>query len=124
MRTTVAIPSDKKTVIRALLLAFVLSWLLTTPLLAGEASFTAKPAAKQADGKTTVTFAVSEPTDVEVAILDTHGAVVRHLAAGVLGGKEAPPAPVVRGLAQSLVDRKSTRLNSSHSAKSRMPSSA
>src|SRR5262249_9854536 len=89
--------------IRTLLVAFVLSWLVTPPLRAADASFTAKPAVKQADGKTTLTFTVSGPTDVEVAILDTHGAVVRHLGAGVLGGKEAPPLPLVPGLAQSLV---------------------
>ena len=103
MRTTVATPPDNETVIRALLVAFVLSWLVAAPLRAGEAAFTAKPAVKQADGKTTITFTVSGPTDVEVAILDAHGAVVRHLAAGVLGGKEAQPAPLVPGLAQSLV---------------------
>ncbi|MFW6162954.1 MAG: hypothetical protein ACODAJ_09305, partial [Planctomycetota bacterium] len=47
-------------------------------------------------------FAVSAPTDVEVAVLDAEGAVVRHLAAGVLGGQNPPPAPLQPGLAQSL----------------------
>ena len=73
-------------------------------LVAGEstASFTTKPSVSRIDGKTTVSFAVAAPTDVEVAIVDAKGVVVRHLAAGVLGGKEAPPAPLKTGLAQSV----------------------
>jgi DNA-binding beta-propeller fold protein YncE len=49
-----------------------------------------------------VSFEVSRPTDVEVAVLDATGAVARHLAAGVLGAKDAPPAPLQSGLAQSI----------------------
>jgi len=41
-------------------------------------------------------------TDVEVAILDARGNVVRHLAAGVLGGESPPPSPLKAGLSQSL----------------------
>jgi len=67
-----------------------------------DARFVTKPgAAKVAEG-TKITFAVSDPTDVEVAILDAKGRVVRHLAAGVLGGKTPPPAPLKSGLAQTL----------------------
>ena len=74
---------------------------LAAALGSGEAvSFSAKPAIVSADGATTVAFAVAAPTDVEVAIIDGKGQVVRHLAAGVLGGKEAPPAPLQPGLAQ------------------------
>lgn len=89
---------------RALPLALLWLCLSTEPVVAAEqaSSFTVKPSVSQAGGKTTVSFAVSGPTDVEVAILDGKGAVVRHLAAGVLGGKEAPPAPLTPGLAQSL----------------------
>jgi hypothetical protein len=56
-----------------------------------------------ADGRgVRIEFAASEPTDVEVAILDATGKVVRHLAAGMLGEK-APP-PLQRGkLQQKLV---------------------
>ncbi|HOX05118.1 MAG TPA: hypothetical protein PK280_01855 [Planctomycetota bacterium] len=65
-------------------------------------SFAAKPAAVRAGDKVTISFAASGKTDVEVAILDAKGEVVRHLAAGVLGGEGAPPAPLKAGLAQSL----------------------
>ena len=69
---------------------------------AAPASFTAKPAVTANNGKVTVAFAVSQPTDVEVAILNAKGEVVRHLAAGVLGGTNAPPAPLKAGLSQSI----------------------
>jgi hypothetical protein len=49
-----------------------------------------------------VSFAVDRSTDVEVAILDGDENVVRHLAAGVLGGKNPPPPPLRPGLAQNL----------------------
>ncbi|HOX06108.1 MAG TPA: hypothetical protein PK280_06880 [Planctomycetota bacterium] len=70
--------------------------------LAGEAQFSAKPTVAKAGDKTAIQFTVAAATDVEVAILDAQGKVVRHLAAGVLGAKEAPPAPLKAGLAQSL----------------------
>ena len=57
---------------------------------------------EQADGGTNIVFAVRAATDVEVAILDAHGKVVRHLAAGVLGVGAAPPAPLALGLRQRL----------------------
>jgi hypothetical protein len=66
-------------------------------------SFSAKPDARKAGDNVKITFAVSGPTDVEVAVLDAGGKVVHHLAAGVLGGKIAPPAPLKAGLAQELV---------------------
>ena len=56
-----------------------------------DARFVTKPgAAKVAEG-TKITFAVWDPTVVEVAILDAKGKGVRHLVAGVLG--ENPPPP-------------------------------
>lgn len=66
------------------------------------ASLAAQPSVELVDGRAIVGFSVASPTDVEVAILDAKGAVVCHLAAGALGGKQAPPAPLVRGLAQRL----------------------
>jgi DNA-binding beta-propeller fold protein YncE len=60
------------------------------------------PAATRVGSKVTISFALSEPTDVEVAIIDAKGNVVRHLAAGVLGGNSAPPAPLQAGLSQTL----------------------
>jgi hypothetical protein len=56
---------------------------------AAEARFTVKPQVEQASGQLEIRFAVSAPTDVEVAILDGRGTVIRHLAAGLLG-KNAP----------------------------------
>ncbi|HOX08315.1 MAG TPA: SMP-30/gluconolactonase/LRE family protein [Planctomycetota bacterium] len=67
----------------------------------GEPAFTAKPAAVRDGDKVKITFAVSAPTDAEVAVLGPDGKVVRHLAAGVLGDKA--PEPLKPGLAQELV---------------------
>src|SRR5262245_24599758 len=49
-----------------------------------------------------IAFALSHPSDVEVAILDASGKAVRHLAAGVLGDDVAAPAPLRAGLSQQL----------------------
>lgn len=70
--------------------------------LAGEPSFSSPPAAKKNGSEVTVTFAVNASTDVEVAVLNAKGDVVRHLAAGVLGGEKAPPPPLKSGMSQSL----------------------
>ena len=68
-----------------------------------DVAFMRKPAVtREADG-THITFSVSTTTDVEVAVLDATNGMVRHLAAGVLGGPHAPPAPLRPGLAQELV---------------------
>ncbi len=87
--------------------ASMLLILLTATAIAGEASFSVKPSAKK-DGETVrISFTLAGPTDVEVAVLDSADKVVSHLAAGVLGGKNPPPAPLKAGLAQELVwDRK------------------
>ena len=81
-----------------------LSGVLLGTAWAGEAppAFTKKPAATRAGDKTKIEFAVDRSTDVEVAVLGADGKVVRHLAAGVLGGRNDPPAPLKPGLAQSL----------------------
>ena len=49
-----------------------------------------------------ISFTLSAPADVEVAVLDAQGKAVRHLAAGVLGAKNPPPEPLKAGLAQTL----------------------
>jgi hypothetical protein len=67
-----------------------------------DATFSRKPTAARAGGKTVVSFAVSASTDVEVSVLDSKGAVLRHLAAGLLGGAKAPPEPLKAGLSQSV----------------------
>jgi len=65
-------------------------------------TFTQKPTARKVEGEVRIAFTISEGTDVEVAILDAKGKVIRHLAAGVLGGKTAPPAPLKAGFSQSI----------------------
>ena len=65
-------------------------------------SFVSGPAVDASSGAAVISFAVNEPVDVEVAVIDAGGKVVRHLAAGVLGGENTPPAPLQAGLSQSL----------------------
>jgi DNA-binding beta-propeller fold protein YncE len=67
-----------------------------------EATFTTKPQLEKVDGGAKITFAVSTATDVEVAILNAKGRVVRHLAAGLLG-KRAPEPLARNSLRQELV---------------------
>ncbi len=67
-----------------------------------EVRFSTPPSASKKDGKVRISFTLSASADVEVAVLDSKGEVVRHLAAGVLGGKNAPPPPLKTGLAQSI----------------------
>ena len=67
-----------------------------------QAAFTARPAAARDGNKVKITFTLSAPTDVEVAVLDAKGQVVRHLAAGLLG--ENAPAPFKKNsLSQEIV---------------------
>ena len=66
---------------------------------AGEVKLASKPTAKRSNGKTVISFTVSAPTDVEVAVLDAGGKVIRHLAAGMVG----PDAgEIVQGIAIAL----------------------
>lgn len=74
-----------------------LATIIIIPLLicscaVAELKFTATPIATQVREQVKISFAVSEPTDVEVAVLDAKGRVVRHLAAGLLG--ENAPLPL------------------------------
>jgi hypothetical protein len=55
--------------------------------LGAEIGFTEQPKAMKDGAAYRVTFAVSAPTDVEVAVLNGAGAVVRHLSAGALAPK-------------------------------------
>lgn len=82
----------------------VLGLLLVVPRLpAGKVEFAKPPQVAPSGGQVSVYFGVNEPTNIEVAVLDAKGNLVRHLAAGVLGGKNAPPAPLKPGLEQRLV---------------------
>ena len=71
-------------------------------LRADEVQFVGSPSVTRSGGKTAVSFSMKKPTNVEVSILDAKGKVVRHLAAGVLGGKNPPPAPLKVGLSQEI----------------------
>jgi len=91
-------------VMRATLVLLLLAGTAAAMTVEPEAvKFTKPPAATTVGEKTTISFAVSGKTDVEVAILDARGTVVRHLAAGVLGGENTPAPLVKRTLSQSLV---------------------
>ena len=70
--------------------------------MAAEPAFSAKPSATRDGDRVKIGFAVSAPTDVEVAVLGADGKIVCHLAAGVLGGKNPPPAPLAAGLVQNI----------------------
>ena len=72
-------------------------------LRADEARLVTSPKVARSNGKTIVSFSVNTPTDVEVSVLDAQGKTVRHLAAGVLGGKNPPPLPLEVGLSQEIV---------------------
>lgn len=67
------------------------------------AQFINAPSLTQENGQAVIRFSVDASTDVEVAIMDAGDRMVRHLAAGVLGGTYAPPAPLQAGLSQALV---------------------
>jgi len=52
--------------------------------LAADVAFTKKPTLSRTGDSATVSFTISSPTDVEVAVLDARGRIVRHLAAGLV----------------------------------------
>jgi DNA-binding beta-propeller fold protein YncE len=83
-------------------LAVLCTVMIASPALGGGVTFSTKPSASREGEKVRISFAVSAGTDVEVAVLDAGGGVVRHLAAGVLGAKTPPPPPLAPGLSQSL----------------------
>ncbi|MDD4890797.1 MAG: hypothetical protein PHU85_12815 [Phycisphaerae bacterium] len=86
------------------LLTGVAAWLAlaTTATAADPVTFAVKPAVVKAGDAWTISFTLSASSDVEVAVVDAAGKPVRHLAAGVLGGKNPPPPPLKEGLAQAI----------------------
>lgn len=64
--------------------------------------FTSAPKIVRDESGVAVAFALGRAADVEVAVLDAKGQVVRHLAAGVLGAKTPPPPPLQPGLEQKI----------------------
>lgn len=65
--------------------------------------FVQPPSLHRADKGHEIRFALCTAADVEVAVLDAQGRVVRHLAAGYLGGTSPPPPPLQAGLKQALL---------------------
>ncbi|MHC4404259.1 MAG: flagellar hook assembly protein FlgD [Planctomycetota bacterium] len=68
---------------------------------AGEVAFSSPPVVTRVDKGARIEFAASTAADCAIAILDSTGETVRHLAAGALD--KQPPPPLKPGLAQSLV---------------------
>ncbi len=87
------------------IVAFVMFALLAAPSLrAGDApGFSEAPAVTRTDAGWSIRFEVDKSTDVEVAVMGPAGKIVRHLAAGALGGKNPPPPPLKAGLKQALI---------------------
>lgn len=75
---------------------------LLLTLLQSALEFASAPKADRDGDRIVLSFALNRPADVEVAVLDAQGAVARHLAAGLLGGGNAPPPPLRPGLDQRL----------------------
>ena len=69
---------------------------------AGDAAFKTPPTAARVGTQVRITFAVAAPTDVEVAIVNAKGEIVRHLVAGAIGGTNSPPEPLKSGLIQTV----------------------
>ena len=67
---------------------------ITSLAIAEEAQLVDAPKVTRDGESVRISFSVNAATDVEVAILHGDGKVVRHLAAGVLGGKNPPPRAI------------------------------
>jgi len=84
-------------------LPVVAAFLAASVAVHGAAKFATPPAIERDGAQVRISFALSERADVEVAVVDGAGRVVRHLAAGVLGADRPPPPPLAPGLAQQIV---------------------
>jgi sugar lactone lactonase YvrE len=80
--------------------ALIILTLSISCILADTVSFTQQPKAVKNGNSYTVTFAVTKPTDVEIAVLNGKGEIIRHLGAGMLG--KNPPLPLKPGLSQTI----------------------
>ncbi len=77
--------------------------LLGNMALAADSVFKSPPSVTRNGSGMTVAFELKRSTDVEVAVLDARRKVVRHLAAGVVGGRQAAPPLQAGSLSQSIV---------------------
>jgi hypothetical protein len=83
-------------------LVWVCTALVAAAAGAADVEFTQKPTVARAGDKVTISFELSKTTDVEVAVLAKDGTVVRHLAAGQIGGARKTAPPLDAGLKQTL----------------------
>ncbi len=72
-------------------IAILISLFLAGAAAAQDVHFSSEPQAKAEKEGVRIEFALSAPTDVEVAILDAQGKAVRHLASGMLGANAPTP---------------------------------
>ena len=76
---------------------------LTVSVASGEVSFQGKPTVRAEAGGVRIDFALTAPGDVEVAVVNEKGEVVRHLAAGAVGAEAAAPPLKTASCSQSLL---------------------
>ena len=81
-----------KTAGRIALTLTVAALVSPVPAATGGVTLTEALTVERAGDGAVVKFAVSTGTDVEVAVLGKDGTVIRHLAAGVLGGNQRSPS--------------------------------
>ncbi|MFI5379544.1 MAG: hypothetical protein ACHRHE_09620 [Tepidisphaerales bacterium] len=87
---------------RAVAISLLGILLAATAVYADGASFAIDPSVSREGQKIKISFTLRASGDVEVAVLGPDNRVVRHLAAGVLGAKNPPPAPLTPALSQDL----------------------
>jgi hypothetical protein len=81
---------------------FIMLVCFLSSAFAEDPKFMVKPTIVKSGDKFKIDFSLNVSTDVEVAILNSEGKIVRHLAAGVVGGEKIAPEPLKAGLVQSL----------------------
>ncbi|MCX7590586.1 MAG: hypothetical protein N2255_03050 [Kiritimatiellae bacterium] len=84
--------------IRAALVVMALAW----SSVSFGVTFTRGPTATRVGNTVKLAFELDEPADVEVAVFNESGTVVRHLVAGLVSATNIPPAPLTRGLSQQI----------------------
>jgi NHL repeat len=89
--------------VKTIMIAVIAALLAGNLVYAGQAEFSAKPQVVSKDKKVTITFAVKEPIDAAVEIVDSKGVIIRRLGAAALGAKNPPPPPFQTGLSQSII---------------------
>src|SRR5688572_19708069 len=77
--------------------------LYTISTLASDVVFSKKPSATRQGNGAKISFALSTSGYAEVSIVDGSGKVVRHLAAGMIGGNAPAPDLMLSGLSQEMI---------------------